>query len=93
MSVREFALRKILLEQLRHQAPQALAVVRFHVNEFHADPVGGDVAHHGRGLDFSHPRADFQLQGVADRQTLLGFQKRSAQGDDAHARGRGSASR
>src|ERR1700692_4907992 len=74
-----------LLKQLLDQPVQALAVIRLHVNEFDTDPVRVRIAHHSSGLDSSQSGSNLQAHGISDDQTLVGFQKGSAQGDASDA--------
>src|SRR6202051_74240 len=73
-----------LLEELRDEAAQSLAVAWFQVDEFHAGSRRRYVANHGGALDLAKPVPNFQLHGITDRQALIGFQKRSAECEDSN---------
>jgi hypothetical protein len=55
-----------LLQQLRDEAPQALAIARLQVDEFNAGSGCRNVADDGGGLDLAQSDANFQLHGIAD---------------------------
>ena len=82
-----------LLEQLRDETPQSLAVARLQVDEFNAGASRCNVAYDRSALDLAKAAPHFQVQGVADRQALIGFQERSAKREDTNARGPAARSR
>jgi len=57
---------KVALDELA----ETFAVFVTHVDEFHAGAVLADVADHGGKSDFAKAGAHFELDGVADGESL-----------------------
>src|SRR5580700_4132930 len=84
-----FELGRLLANQAADYAAQRFAIFGFHVHEFDAAAVGGDVADHGGRLDGTQASANFDLQGIANRHALCGLDERATESDSVNTRGAG----
>src|SRR5215468_10382880 len=70
---RPSASRLLRFEMPLNQLAQTLAVFVFHVDEFDAPTVRPQIADHGGEMHLAQPRANLQLNGIADAEPVRGF--------------------